>query len=541
MRSLIRSLGILYSCALLSGGGGTVRAVERPNFLLILVDDLGYSDLGCYGGEIRTPHLDRLAARGLRYTQFYNTGRCWPTRGALLTGYYAQQIRRDKLPGIPSGGGGIRPAWAKLLPHYLKSAGYRSYHSGKWHIDGMPVENGFDRSYYLKDQGRFFHPQTHWLDDEKLPPVEPGSDYYGTVAIADHAISLLQDHQRHHSDQPFFHYLAFTAPHFPLHALPSDIARYREIYRKDWAKVRHERWRRQRAMGLYRGPLSAVEATLGPPYEFPEHLKILGEGEVNRPLHWESLSPSQQSFQSAKMAIHAAMVDRVDQEVGRVLEQIQSMGALNNTVVLFLSDNGASAEIMVRSDGHDPEAPPGSAASYLCLGPGWSTTCNTPFRRHKTWTHEGGISTPLIVSWPAGISAHGEFRRMPAHVIDVAPTLLELAGATRPDSVEGQAVPAPPGRSLVSSFRREEEDRERTYWWYHDDHRALRQGDWKLVAASGKPWELYYLGTDRAEANDLSAVRPEQVSRLAELWERRMEAFRQLAGGMAPEPARRGE
>ena len=318
---------------------------ESPNVLLIMADDLGYSDLGCYGGEIATPHLDGLAANGLRFTQFYNTARCWPTRAALLTGYYAQQVRRDTLPGIPSGGRGKRPDWAKLLPNQLKQFGYRSYHSGKWHIDGMPIANGFDRSYYLRDQGRFFNPKVHWEDDQKLPQVKPGSGFYGTTAIADHAVRCLKDHVANHADKPFFHYLAFTAPHFPLHALPEDIAKYRETYRRDWAEVRAARAKRQHASGLLTCGLSAVERDLGPPYHFPDHLKKLGNGEVNRPLPWDDLTQEQRDFQAAKMAIHAAMVDRIDQELGRVLNQLRAMNAFDNTLIFFLSDNVISLSI----------------------------------------------------------------------------------------------------------------------------------------------------------------------------------------------------
>ncbi|MDA0285325.1 MAG: sulfatase-like hydrolase/transferase, partial [Planctomycetota bacterium] len=201
---------------------------QQPNVLLILADDLGFSDLGCYGGEISTPNLDMIAGNGLRFSQFYNTARCWPTRSALLTGYYAQQIRRDTLPGITSGSRGTRPDWAVLVPRLLKSAGYRSYHTGKWHIDGMPLANGFDHSYYLKDQGRFFNPTQHWIDDVPLPPVKKNSGFYATTALADHAVEVLQDHAEQHSDKPFFQYLAFAAPHFPLHALPEDIAVYKD-------------------------------------------------------------------------------------------------------------------------------------------------------------------------------------------------------------------------------------------------------------------------------------------------------------------------
>lgn len=498
------------------------ETTKRPNVLLIMADDLGFSDLGCYGGEIKTPNLDRLAEHGLRFTQFCNTARCWPTRAALLTGYYAQQVRRDSLPGLARGN---RPEWARLLPDMLRPQGYRSYHSGKWHIDGMPLEMGFDRSYYLKDQGRFFNPKVHHEDDKKLPPVKPDSGYYGTTAIADHAIRALKDHQQKHSDRPFFHYLAFTAPHFPLHALPEDIARYNGVYDRGWNEIRAARFERIRKLGLVNGKLSDVEREVGPPYHFPEALKILGPGEVNRPLPWSDLTDEQKKFQATKMAIHAAMIDRMDQEIGRVLDQLKAMDAFDDTLIFFLSDNGASAEIMVRTDGHDPSVPPGSAKSYLCLGPGWSTACNTPFRRHKTWVHQGGISTPLIAHWPSGIKARGDLRRNPGHVIDIVPTILELAGAQPFEEWNDKPVPAAPGKSLVPVFGKDHTVSHKELWWSHEGHRALRKGDWKLVAAKGDPWELYDLSKDPTETNNVAAKHGDVVRSLEERWTTQADGF----------------
>jgi arylsulfatase A-like enzyme len=515
---------------LLLAAGGFIRAAStRPNIIIVLADDLGYSDLGCYGGEIRTPQLDRLAAGGLRFTQFYNTARCWSTRAAVLTGYYAQQVRRDVVPGVESGAKGKRPSWGRLLPDRLKPLGYRSYHSGKWHVDGMPVAEGFDRSYYLEDVGRYFQPRVLFEDDHALPPVRPGTGYYETAAIADHAISYLADHAAQHRDRPFFLYLAFNAPHFPLQAPPADIARYRGRYDQGWEIVRDERWERIRRLGMISGRLSEVERDVGPPYHFPEALRTLGPGEVNRPLPWSALTDQQRAFQSAKMEIHAAMIDRLDREIARVLDQVRAMRAWDDTLILFCSDNGASAEIMVRDDGHDPAAAAGSAASHLCLGPGWSTVANTPFRRHKIWVHEGGIATPLIVHWPRGIPARGELRQAPGHVIDLVPTLLDAAGAPRPDPGGGSGskngVPPFPGQSLLPAFGRDGAVRHDALWWEHEGNRAIRVGDWKLVAAKDRPWELYDLTTDRTEIHDLAAQQPEHVRDLAQRWQRMHDEF----------------
>ncbi len=501
--------------------------IAKPNFVVILADDLGYSDLGCYGSEIDTPNLDRLAEAGVRFTQFYNTGRCWPTRAALMTGYYAPQVGRDKLPGEPKLVTGNRTTWAKLLPERLAPLGYKSYHSGKWHIDSSPVASGFFRSYQLEDHDRYFYPQHVRVDDKRVARVERGTNYYTTTAIADRAIEHLKHHAATSPDAPFMSYVAFLAPHFPLHAPERDIAKYRDRYQVGWDRVRGERYAKQRELNLIDCELSDPEQEVGPPYDFPKALDTLGPGEVNRPLPWDQLTAEQQEFQAAKMAVHAAMVDHIDQQVGQIIAQLKDMGAFENTVIMFLSDNGASAEIMVRGDGHDPAAPPGSAGSYLCLGPGWSNCSNTPFRRHKTWVHEGGIATPMIVHWPAGIENGGELLTTPAHVVDVVPTLLELAGADdfKPEVPwEGMSLAS----LLAGDSAAEQAMKSRTIWWLHEGNRAMRRGDMKLVADNDdKDWSLYDMSVDRDESTDLSTGEVEMSEELAEEWQSYVDRFRQ--------------
>lgn len=504
----------------------------RPNVLLIVADDLGYSDLGCYGGEIATPNLDALATAGVRFTQFYNTARCWPSRASILTGYYAQQVRRDAVPGVKSGSQGTRPGWAKLLPEMLKPLGYRTYHSGKWHVDGKPLDNGFDRSYSLDDHDRHFSPKKHTEDDKPLPAAEPNGNYYSSTAIADHAIKCLKDHAENHAQAPFFEFLAFTAPHFPVQAPAADVAKYKKTYLAGWDAMRAERWKRMQEMKVGGSTLAAIERDVGPPYPFPKAIQALGPNEVNRPLPWADLTADQREFQANKMAVHAAMVDRMDREIGRVLDQLRAMKSLDNTLVFFLSDNGASAEMMVRGDGHDPHAECGTGATFLSIGPGWSSLANTPFRRHKTWVHEGGISTPLIVHWPKGLATTGELRHTPGHVIDLAPTILEAAG--------GKPL-ASPGHSLLPAFGKDGTVTREFLWWLHEGNRALRVGDWKIVAAGkDSPWELYDLTADRSETKNLAADKPEKVRELAAIWTTQFEEYAAQARKDAPaEPAKK--
>lgn len=529
MKNLLNALAPL---ALLASAAA---AAPKPNVLIILADDLGYSDIGCFGSEVATPNLDGLAKNGLRFTQCYNTARCWPTRCALVTGYYPQQTRSDPRQGN-------FPAWTRTLPQLLKPLGYRSYHSGKWHVNGAPkpvADGGFDRSYDIEDHNRNFNPKQHLVDDVPQPPVAKESGYYTSTAYADHAIRCLREHAEKYPSQPFFSYLAFTVPHFPLQAPAEDIARYRSRYLGGWEALREERLKRQQAMGLTTCGLSAVERQLGPPYHFPKDLEILGTNDVNRPLPWDSLTPAQRAFQADKMAVHAAMIDRMDREIGRVLDQLRAMGAFDNTLVLFASDNGASAEMMVRGDGHNPQAAPGSAETFLCLGPGWSTVANTPFRRHKTWVHEGGIATPLVAHWPAGITARNALRRDLCHVIDFVPTVLDLAGA-QPALPAG--APPLPGISLKPAFAKDGAASHGCLFFSHEGNRALRMGDFKLVSAKcdQDAWELYNLAADRGEQLNLAAAQPDRVRDMSARWQALSDAYAQDAGPVAPgDPSRK--
>jgi arylsulfatase len=318
-----------------------------------------------------------------------------------------------------------------------------------------------------------------------------------------------------------------------LQAPPEDIARYRDHYLKGWDKVREERWQNLRKMGIVNCGLAPLEPALTPRYFKPGVLTKLGPGEIEHALPWVQLTDEQKNYQATKMAIHAAMIDRMDREIGRVLEQVRVMGAWDNTVILFLSDNGTDATIMVRGDGHDRAATPGSAGSFLCLGPGWSSAGNAPFRRHKVWTHEGGISTPLIVHWPQGIAARGELRHDVGHVIDFVPTLLELA-SVKPVPVAGS--PALPGRSLVPAFVRDGSVTRDDLFFNHEGNRALRMGDYKLVSAreDQNAWELFNLATDRCEQHNLAAKQPDRVSDMAARWQQLQDRFTRDAGPVLP-------
>jgi arylsulfatase A-like enzyme len=513
-RSRPRRLAALLACF------GLITAAswageKPPNVVVILADDLGYSDLGSYGGEIATPNLDKLAANGVRFTQFYNTARCWPSRAALLSGYYAQQVNRDPA--------NERPKWAALLPDLLRPAGYHSYHSGKWHIDGPVLAAGFEHSYEVVDPDRFFGPKQHHLDDKPLPQPKPEDNYYSTSAVASHAIEWLDEHEKKHKRDPFFLYVAFLSPHFPVQAPAEDIARYKGRYRAGWDAIREARLARQKEIGLSGNALSTRDPKTVPGWNLSEEelRRRIGPGEVGHAVSWESLTPEQKEFQAAKMAVHAAMVDRMDREIGRVLDRIRATGEFDNTIIFFASDNGASAEQIIRGEGHEPASEPGSSRSFLGIGPGWSTAANTPFRLHKSWNHEGGVSTPLIVQWPAGLSARGEFRHTPGHLVDLVPTLLDLAGLAPPESAGGERRPPLPGHSLLPALSKDVAIERDFLFFKHAGNRALRVGDWKIVSAGpAGSWELYDLSKDRGENHNIASSHPDKVKELAALWER---------------------
>jgi arylsulfatase len=494
----------------------------KPNFLVILADDMGYSDAGCYGGDIDTPYIDSLAKGGLRFTQGYSTARCGPSRSSLLTGYYAQQTASDVMTP------GNIPAWTRFLPQQLKPLGYRSYHSGKWHMRFMPVGGaGFDHSYTEIDQHRFFTPQSRLLDDQSLPVPKESDGYYATKSIGSHAVKWLEMHAKEEPSNPFFLYLAFTAPHFPLHALQEDIERYKDRFSEGWDTARERRWQRMRRMGLINCGLSPLEANMWPPWNTPdaELLDKIGPGEVTRAVPWSSLTAEQKRLQRTKMAIHAAMITRMDMEIGRVIAQLKAMGQFDNTLVMFLSDNGASAEQLIRGDGHDASAPPGSARTHLCLGPGWSSAANSPFRLHKSWVHEGGIASPWIMHWPAVIQDHGKLRHNPCHFVDIAPTLVDLAGG-KPAAPVAEEAPPPSGRSLKPALTRDGTVPHDFLYFHHNNNRALRVDHWKLVSAGvDGPWELYDLRNDRAEQKNLVVSESRRASDMAALWKKTDEGF----------------
>ncbi len=491
--------------SLLAAAPASVAApAARPNLLVILADDLGFSDIGPFGGEISTPHLDRLAASGVRLNRFYNCARCCPTRASLLTGLYNHQagvghMIQDR--GVPAYQGYLNDR-CLTLAEALKPAGYTTLMSGKWHVgeqpEHWPLRRGFDHYFGLisgaSNYFRLDPVRRMALDSEPfIPPpnnARSPEGFYMTNAIADHAVRMLREAPK---QNPLLMYLAFTSPHWPLHALPEDVDRYRGKYMRGWDRLRLERHERQTAAGIVdkRWPLSPRDE--GVPA-------------------WDTLSSKEKEEWDLRMAVYAAQVECMDRNIGRVLDQLRLSGRLDNTLVLFLADNGGCAEENIGGEAKAANPVPGGPDSFTSYRRPWANASNTPFRLFKQYTHEGGISAPFIASWANGIDRRNRFDATPGHVMDVLPTLLDAAGAQAPRQRQSREVLPLEGRSLLPALRGGKAAERPVTGWEHQGHRALRMGEWKLVSTYRKPWELYDLSADRTELNDLSAREPARVA-----------------------------
>jgi arylsulfatase A-like enzyme len=529
-RSFARSLtGVLVAAAAAIAIAGafktsaaTAQTDARPNIIVILVDDMGWSDIGPYGGEIPTPNLDALAARGVRFTQFYSTSRCSPTRASLLTGLYPHQAGMGHLDNIIREGSlgttGHLNDRSVTIAEVLHDAGYFTAMSGKWHLGQQngspPWQRGFDRALSLRAGGMYFPNQNFqgggdeltrraqeplYLDGTPTPRDAPvfGKDWYATSLWTDFGLKFIDEARK--ANKPFFLYLPYNAPHFPLMAPAELIVKHRGKYKAGWDRLREARYRRQIAMGL-----------IDPSWP-------LSPREPDSPA-WESLSDETKDRFDHLMAVYAAMVEAIDTSVGVLVKGLETRGALDNTVILFLSDNGANAES--GPDGRFNGDPPGGPNSNLYLGMNWAAVGNTPFRRFKHFTDEGGIAAPFIVHWPRGIPVNrrNALERQPAHVIDLMPTIIDITGATYPREFKGQTIQPMEGVSLRAAFAGQSLRRTQPLFWEHEGNRAIRSGNWKLVSRYPGDWELYDLAADRVERNDLAARHPDIVKNLATQW-----------------------
>ncbi|MSU51330.1 MAG: arylsulfatase [Opitutus sp.] len=530
LRSLLPAVFLSFLCSFALPASGASTA--RPNIILIVADDLGYSDLGCYGSEIQTPNLDRLAAEGVKFRQFYTYPRCCPTRATVLTGVYPHQagighmVERNGLPvpshPFPGYKGELSPNVATVA-ETLRDHGYRTALSGKWHLTpftesktNWPLQRGFDEFYgTIHGAGSFYDPVSLVRGNDVIrTPPQP---YYYTDAITDHAVATVGKFTS--EKKPFFLYVAYTAPHWPMHALPKDIAKYKDKYLIGWDALRAQRHRRQIELGL-----------IDKAWSLPPRDADIPAWETAKNKEWEA----------HRMAVYAAMIDRMDQGIGKILAQLRSTGAADNTLVVFHSDNGGCAEGSARPPanrsnppyvpthapdgkpvrrGNVPDVVPGPDDTYSTYGRSWAYASNTPFRSFKHWTHEGGIATPFIAHWPAGLKARGITNQI-GHIVDLAPTFLELAGAPHPRTYRGRTTVPLEGRSLAPLFGHTAAFRpEHPYFWEHEGNRAVRQGKWKLVAAYEKPWELYDTAADRTELHNLAEKIPGKVRELTALYD----------------------
>jgi arylsulfatase A-like enzyme len=503
----IASFAISLLAMLPFGVAAQNSLLKKPNIIVILADDMGFSDLGSFGSEIKTPNLDKLANEGLRLTQFYNSGRCCPSRAALLTGLYPHQagigdMIQDK--GSPAYQGFLSES-SVTIAQLLKKADYHTIVSGKWHVgqkaSALAHNRGFDRSFTMQNNGSsYFNSQPIYNDGRKVTFLLNGQEIqrqdtsrYLTQAITDFAIKSLDEIR---DENPFFLYLAYNAPHWPIQALPEDIAKYKGKYLKGWDQLRAERFAKQQALGIV-----SKDWKLSERYE-------------NAPA-WKSLTDTEKDSWDTRMAIYAAMVDRMDFCIGQVLTKLKALKKDENTIILFMSDNGGSADTakdwdyVVQKNGK-----PGTVESIDSYYPPWGNASNTPFKLFKKNTHEGGIASPFIAWFPGSIKPGG-INSQPGHIIDVLPTCLELAGVQYPTEFEGRKLTPFEGNSLVSVFKNQPLKQNKTLFWEHEGSRAIRKDDWKLVAEIDQPWELYNLKFDRSETNNLASEYPEKVKMLS--------------------------
>ncbi|WP_181306042.1 arylsulfatase [Rufibacter sp. XAAS-G3-1] len=486
----------------------------QPNVIIILADDMGYSDIGSFGSEIQTPHLDALAKGGLKMTQFYNASRCCPTRASLLTGVYPHQagvghmVNEREHPSYR----GMLSDECVTIAEALKEGGYSTMMTGKWHLNDRkehwPVKQGFDRYFGLLDGANSYFGNRPYRPNQKLTyalddaPYTPGKDFYATNAYTDYALKFIDE--RKEKTKPFFLYLAYTAPHWPLHALEADIAKYRGKYSKGWDVLREERFKRMKAVGI-----------------LPQDAKLSPRDEEVPA--WESLPVEEKKKWEEKMAVYAAMVDRMDQNIGKLRQKLKETGAEKNTIIMFLSDNGGSYEDIdgpgfsaeIREANKKPASDPTSFTAYEYEG---ASLSNTPFRKFKRWEHEGGISTPFIAYFPKTIKP-GSISHQPAHIIDLMATTLELAGVAYPKTYQGKTIKPMEGVSLAPLFKGQKWQGHEAIFFEHEGNRAVRQGDWKLVSMFPEnKWELYNIKADRSELNDLSAQNPDRVKEMERLY-----------------------
>ena len=507
------------SAALLRG-----QTRRRPNILLILADDLGFSDLGCYGGEIETPNLNELASNGLRWTQLYNGARCCPSRASLLTGQYPHKVGLGHMtqdlqqPGYR----GRVSENAATLAEVLRLNGYRTFMSGKWHLGtNDPTQRGFEEFY-----GTLVSAQTYWDPNHFLRKPDgrqrrsyAEGQFYGTDSLTDYALDFLGE-ARQTPDQPWFLYLAYNTPHFPLHAPPEEIKKYQERYASGWDVLREERLARMKKLGIV-----GAETKLTPRSRYWN----AGETETGQNPAWDSLPEDRQADLARRMAIYAGMVDRMDQNIGRVVGELRDRAWLENTLIVFLSDNGACAEWdpfgfdgrsgnnNVLHTGAELDQM-GIAGTYHGVGSGWANASNTPWRMYKHYDYEGGISTPCIMHWPEGLSRRNEFETTTAHVIDLMPTFVEAAGATYSARIGSRDIFPMAGTSLLPALHGERLPG-RTLFFEHEGNRAVREGRYKLTALRNQPWELYDIENDRTELENLAGEHPDIVQALVEKWD----------------------